>query len=1560
MTKQTLLWTVVPFGYMPPGQDGEGQLRVSALVAPRLTPEAPDEQVLKAFPEFLDWPARLADAKFGLRIAGTELDLRPLTTGDSALWQKLFFDDTPVAGFQYQDMSAVNLRSFPVRSMLGYLRKHYSRLAVQAASNHPSLLPWKDAHPDLKDMLIEAGTLTFKYPLADRSLEVAAPGFSRFYDDPEHRVDEVLGGRVFGSQSVYDTELPAIGTEDGQLPGAGGTFKRRTLPADWYNPRPSGPGGPLVATKDATVMDQFRSEAEYALYQADRFYRRTPVSDEQKAMRFPSYKNVPPPPEIPEYDFHRIVASFGNYPKLLRELGLVIDFAVEGAEGVGALDPGAGTAFGNMALAVHWGDGHDDSADGYPRTAWQRDRDRFVTRPRRNDFVRGLLRLEHTDDSYGINQDKLGPFDIYQVDPDGASLKTVGFTLSAQNLVAKHLDFRFRDGQVTYTTGDRQAVAALRSGGLGVSQHGRAEHVADDAATATAKNKAVEAGNAKDIVFFAEDLFRGLRIDVAAVPNPVDPDKWRSLNARIGTYYLIKQDKDFDLGPDEGHVSGPSTTSSGDPAVNPDDHYLHESLFRWTGWSLSAPRPGKAIQAQKVEGAELQGEAPADITDMAKKGNNLAVTYKVVKGTLPKLRFGQLYRLRARYTDVAGNSLALDDPTIEELEQASDAVGYWRFEPVDPPTLVGRERVSEGESLERMVIRSNYDATPDEYLTSPDFAAAIELPASGDFAYTALNERHIVPPKSSQQQCETHGLFDPYFGQWGDIKKGYEIAAREDGTLFQDMPGSDVHLITPTALSGIAKTNTIPPALPDAENPVGDRMAGGQYVIHREAQITTPYLPDGASAGVAIRAMPDEVLPGITGEGEIGPCCIVAKAPNGELVLMIEHAKNWPDLTGFRIILAERKAALTEMPCAEVFADDGAPKWDENARTLTFFLPKGRIARLRYSSFVNKAFIESFGIVQWTAKGADQLFVLHMALLGSHWMMTPFRNLVMVHATQQPICLPEMINVSTWRPAGAQYADLLVRRIRLHGPSTGKIEVQAEWHEWIDDINQPKPTREHRRGQLGEVQLAENHANEVNLSAEVALQNVDPTRPRAPADRHELGDTKFRLIKYNLVATTRFREYLPPSLYAQTKRVTRVGPVTDGPAMTEAPETDPGAPVLPNPAGETLHTLVRASAAPDEPRVLYTVPTFRWNRVDTQAGADITRLGNGLRVWLDRPWFSSGDGELLGVILHGEAGRFTDIPDKKQLLVTQWGLDPVWETALPKNATRATDFPARVTTDTVRLQEFPASTDPFVEVVGHRVHWDDGRGLWYCDIELEPGASYMPFIRLALVRYQPNALPGHEISKVVTAEFAQVLPRRRAVFSVAAGKVKLRVHGSVPMGGPMKFNVDSPYLNLSFAHDPMDTGRNRFELVLQTRDPAIDSDLAWRDLRVLDSGVLGGDSGGAVVLPGISHAGIFSEAVVPAADTRSVATRAGTTVSLGNVIAHEVATLGPLTSFLDPAIWDITADIGATGGKPARLMLREFERYYTDRYAAEKRGTLTVQKRFVEERLVYAAILDLP
>lgn len=61
-------------------------------------------------------------------------------------------------------------------------------------------------------------------------------------------------------------------------------------------------------------------------------------------------------------------------------------------------------------------------------------------------------------------------------------------------------------------------------------------------------------------------------------------------------------------------------------------------------------------------------------------------------------------------------------------------------------------------------------------------------------------------------------------------------------------------------------------------------------------------------------------------------------------------------------------------------------------------------------------------------------------------------------------------------------------------------------------------------------------------------------------------------------------------------------------------------------------------------------------------------------------------------------------------------------------------------------------------VAGHKVAYSLERNLWYCDIAMDPGDSYFPFVRLALARYQPESLPDAHLSRVVLADFVQLMP----------------------------------------------------------------------------------------------------------------------------------------------------------------------------------------------------------
>ena len=80
---------------------------------------------------------------------------------------------------------------------------------------------------------------------------------------------------------------------------------------------------------------------------------------------------------------------------------------------------------------------------------------------------------------------------------------------------------------------------------------------------------------------------------VAQEPAPDDPAAATQYFRETATF---KNDEVIEF-KDEGYVKGASTTSAAPGRGDPEDHYLHESLFRWTGWSLVAPRPGRTLRA---------------------------------------------------------------------------------------------------------------------------------------------------------------------------------------------------------------------------------------------------------------------------------------------------------------------------------------------------------------------------------------------------------------------------------------------------------------------------------------------------------------------------------------------------------------------------------------------------------------------------------------------------------------------------------------------------------------------------------------------------------------------------------------------------------------------------------------------------------------------------------------------------------------------------------------------------------------------------------------------------
>jgi hypothetical protein len=374
------------------------------------------------------------------------------------------------------------------------------------------------------------------------------------------------------------------------------------------------------------------------------------------------------------------------------------------------------------------------------------------------------------------------------------------------------------------------------------------------------------------------------------------------------------------------------------------------------------------------------------------------------------------------------------------------------------------------------------------------------------------------------------------------------------------------------------------------------------------------------------------------------------------------------------------------------------------------------------------------------------------------------------------------------------------------------VDIHAEWTDPIDDPATAAPADQAFTALADEVPLSSLREGYLTASGGRAVGYYDADHDLmcfAPAGTslgnlssgaaifldaapcHRIGDPKHHVISYTAVATSRYREYFPQKIGGTDVDFTR---------RSEA---------------VTVH--VPASVRPVAPHVWYVVPTFGWQRETETNQKRSVRLGGGLRVYLDRPWYSSGAGELLGIALWtgGPADR-----EEWKSFITQWGQDPIWESAPLDAFPRPEHFTDAVTTEYGLPLDalLPSGVPRIVNVVGHQVHFDSDRKLWYCDLTVNTERpTYAPFVRLALVRHQPHALREAKVSRVVLADFVQLTPERTATVTAdpfIPGRVRVSVSGPTARG-PLNAapGTDRP---------------TAITVAVQERDSSIESDLAWK------------------------------------------------------------------------------------------------------------------------------------
>ncbi|MCB0714115.1 MAG: hypothetical protein KDD67_17455 [Ignavibacteriae bacterium] len=1397
MQQQKVIFTVLPNGYSP---DDSSKLRFSVFVSPRLVSNQANP-TLALFDDFRDWPAALNQMSFavqfgnGAPVAATQIG-QPL---ESPLWKAMFTDNGKVDSFEFSDTTSKFVRSYPYANVEGWIKAQYQDIIFPNQTAFPTsievakklepimfyLAPDPDS-PETKNYIPNSDGLKTAAPTQSMQKVQVRSELSKFSkwnkstNEPHSRLQtDKIHPQLNAVLAKVPTALQATAMLDLQhlVQEATLQFKATTISAleSIYSELNSAKAVNSLAAAEPTKD----------FLQVTFFHR-------PKQAHFTAVA-------LPSFDFHEACASLSNYPEIMRRIGLVLDFEVPAAAAAGSntirffpVTKNAPFVVGNL-----W--------NGSVSTDLVRPKTKFDLVPGKSLFrAQPKNGSDIQDGMFDLSGSK---YKLSHLDIDGAAMKMMSlantlrhFTppdLKSERLagidpvaVSQLAPSEFASKRVVVETA---SLPALRTAGISLVKTNQAQYLVAKMAYAKDLNAIAAPGNDDNLILYMDDLVKGYRVDIRDSAS----GQWRSLCKRKGSYFFERtnETRDYD---DEGWIEvGASSAADQELEELQKSWYVAETLTSWNGWSKVAPQPGKKIIQPEDESLD---DTWNDNPNTSDTDYGLATNFKVQPGTLPRLRYGLGYRMRLRAADLAGNGLTLEEAGNSTTNATSELI-YTRFEPIPTPFLVPKTGIKPGESVEHLVVRSNFNTSAADYATVfpiPDYAA-----------YPA--DRHVVPARQVQRMAEEHGMFD-------DPNTGLPMPSQYTTIINNDA------FFTPFNAALAAKA------------------------VRPEQNIGVPWLPDMAR-GTTFRGLPG-MANGTIRKVDYGPFT------------------NWPDLEPFILRLIE---------------GDGVPEeiTEGGVKVVVVKLPKAELSKALYSSYLDADDLQKMAIWDWLKeKGApDQT----KAANGLNWSLTPYRGLTLIHVTQQPLEEPVVQQLKAEKSLGDTFA-MLSGKISVHGKSSSKVDTYAVWTEPIDNVSLPGPKYIEKKNVAfsdnvdfddAAVQFPtppEMKSNDQLLKKMVGKQSLSmiggaktltsykvqntpsmaeqmtslSTRKKtvqastsksiakgggarkyalnydlaAKPDerrRHDFGDTKYRRVTYRSVSTSRFREYF-------LDVIPKVDPKYDDLDDQRSDEQDTSKALLTR-TGETVELDILNSARPEAPKILYVIPSYGWEKQE-EGDEIISKRVSGLRVWMERPWYSSGDGELLGVVVWpspggkktstsgktstgGGAGKYaaktdikskpvgsggiglvgatdlvseTVIPDKLIPYVTQWGADPLWLAGKLRSHPKLGDFLNPAATDTgLSMEEFPSQKgDEFVAVAGYEVGYDSDRRLWFCDIEINPHEAYYPFIRLALARYHPKSVIDAHLSRIVMADYIQIAPDRSATVTFDpsdAQKVRVTVTG---------------------------------------------------------------------------------------------------------------------------------------------------------------------------------------
>jgi hypothetical protein len=1082
-----------------------------------------------------------------------------------------------------------------------------------------------------------------------------------------------------------------------------------------------------------------------------------------------------------ELDFHGMVSAFAAYPDFLRRLGWIFDLEIpQSTLFPGITDESAYS--GRVRVAPVWGGGTSDPpTSSLPWTV----------------FKIGELKGTHFAGSKPFAvRSFCASADPSQPDPRNLGgfrdlSKSLSFQYDLDAAVIKHVyqAIRHADQQETYGSDHQPEVrGSPRAASLDPSAHGL-RLTPDETVNLDSSHRAAAIRSTGISIYSDRDFVRfeaGLRADIQRHQNfkiqvtaatAVSPagvaafaggddvylnsvisgyvidvfdestNGWRSLCERQLTFSFKRGDRLRYLAPmDEGWVSSEAMAEVDERGTK--QLRKNENLFRWDGWSLVAPDPSKPLKETRPDPAEAAQEIP-DVT----------VVVHAKPQSLPRLRFGHTYRFRARSTDHAGNAWPLEYANaLDTAKLESPKIVYRRFDPLNPPFFVALQPPGPGRPIGSA--RKDRQADKLDKVSGPDQGETFVIRSGiGEAALTG--EWLVLPADIKFQEAKWMGAFDAI----KDPDDGFRVLERYCG------------------------------ALPESYDP---HFTG--KITFPNGQLGTPYLPDVHAAGAAFTYLPGgtERKPG--GAARLAgqrADAVVAATTKIDFSVDVSKPLRRPFSRPFRFRIVGGKTRST--------------KYSASERRVVVVLPPGEQQLVRISAYpidqldtfaqVHNAFnaeqkkfivqprdSAALGRADWDSHRGLAPKYRTAILAGQFWPLTPQKNAYLIHAVPKPIVPPaadprekpafrftDALDVPM-RPTGSKTAKMTDEKLRVHRASTGRLELYATWKDYSDVPESPNFPRSDDRSQSC-------------FNVDVSLPDITTAPDESHlvfklSGEHDFPTTKHYAVHYSIVATTRYLEYFDPETVADPRNTT-----------------------IRSEQSPIIH--ISNSVPPQPPDIVYVLPILIWDQPKKIGGAHQRTTRRGLRVYMRRTWFSSGEGEKIAVVLAAPpspAPAAAGAVPSAAIPTTQWGANPIWATdpikAQPTLVDIVTDsameyppggrapgvavakegiYRARAKQlEALRVADANAQGRPTrtaqitlaaadverVDVAVFDVSLDADKNLLFADIEFEDPASYSPQVKLALARYQHHSSQYCHLSPIVPWVFHTVSPKRVVTYGM--------------------------------------------------------------------------------------------------------------------------------------------------------------------------------------------------